>query len=104
MLQGNRMNMMDVNVIRNIRERDMGSTNFATGFKTRRGVTWRTVRADEVGRPDLISLRAYGTVNLWWIIMKLNGIVDPRIDLVPGAQIAIPSRLDISDYMKDYKK
>ena len=41
-------------------------------------------------RPDLISLAAYGTVNLWWVICEANDIFDPHTQLVAGKQIKIP--------------
>lgn len=39
------------------------------------------VRDNEECRPDLISLRAYGTMNYWWFIMWYNGITDIWNDL-----------------------
>ena len=101
--QSNRISLMDINVIDDVRERDMFSTDFALGFRAKRGVRWRKIQSDEVGRPDLISFREYGNVGLWWLIMKINGIIDP-FDLAPGTQLAIPNRMDYADYYRRYKK
>tara|TARA_R100001082_G_scaffold97142_1_gene64915 strand:+ start:566 stop:865 length:300 start_codon:yes stop_codon:yes gene_type:complete len=42
------------------------------------------------GRPDLISLAAYGTDLLWWLIVEANNVYDYEFDLKAGTQILIP--------------
>ena len=41
-------------------------------------------------RADLISLAAFGTEKLWWLVCTANGIIDPMTELVAGKQINIP--------------
>ena len=41
-------------------------------------------------RADLISLAAFGTDKLWWLVCTVNGIIDPTTELVAGKQIKIP--------------
>ena len=41
-------------------------------------------------RPDRISNLFYGTPDLWWVIMEVNGISDPFEGLNVGDQILIP--------------
>lgn len=41
-------------------------------------------------RPDLVSMRAYGTVSYWWRIMEVNNIFD-IFDFKAGTNIVIPN-------------
>ena len=43
-------------------------------------------------RPDLVSLRAYGTVSFWWRIMEANNIMD-IYDFKAGVNILIPDAM-----------
>jgi hypothetical protein len=49
-----------------------------------------TITADIANRPDLISQKAYGNPELWWVIYEFNGIRDPMFDLKPGTVLRIP--------------
>jgi len=53
-------------------------------------IATHTVREDEVGRPDLISLEYYNTDSKTDIILKWNGISDP-FSLSPGEVLEIPT-------------
>lgn len=48
-----------------------------------------TISEDERGAPDLISLKEYGTVELWWVILSYNGIGSNK-SIVEGKVIKIP--------------
>jgi hypothetical protein len=37
----------------------------------------------------LISYKFYGTIELWWLVAKVNNIVDPTIDLKIGTKIRV---------------
>jgi nucleoid-associated protein YgaU len=39
-----------------------------------------------------ISYTHYGTISLWWLICKFNGIVNPFIEITPGKVIMIPNK------------
>jgi nucleoid-associated protein YgaU len=43
-------------------------------------------------RLDLISQSFYGVPNLWWVIARVNGILDPLVGAALGDQIRIPSK------------
>lgn len=43
-------------------------------------------------RPDLVSYRAYGTVDFWWKIMEANQIYD-IFDFKAGVTIRIPGAI-----------
>lgn len=53
-------------------------------------IAYHTVKEDEVGRPDLISLEYYNTDTKTDIILKWNGISDP-FALNPGEELEIPN-------------
>lgn len=55
------------------------------------GDTYVTITQDIVNRPDLISFKAYNTVDLWWVIYEYNGIIDPLFDLKTGQILKIPT-------------
>lgn len=42
------------------------------------------------GRPDLLSYAAYGTVDLWWLVIVANSVYDYEEDLKAGTIIKIP--------------
>lgn len=47
------------------------------------------VKGDDVDRPDMISFKMYGRVDLWWLIMWYNGILDP-FSLEVGDRLRVP--------------
>lgn len=48
-----------------------------------------TITETDVGRPDLISLKLYGTIDYWWMLMRANGISDVFNDLFVGLKIKV---------------
>jgi len=57
---------------------------------------------DEVGQPDLISYRVYGTEKYWWVICLINKIENPLVDIVEGSIIEIPNIRDIYNFYQKY--
>lgn len=53
--------------------------------------TYVTINQDLQKRPDLISYKAYGTVDLWWVIYEYNKIRDPFFDIQIGQTLKIPA-------------
>ena len=45
-----------------------------------------------LSRPDLMSYKAYGTPDLWWVIYEFNGIKDPLFELKLGTILRIPEK------------
>lgn len=43
-------------------------------------------------RLDLISQSFYGVPDLWWVIARVNGILDPTVGATPGVTIRIPTK------------
>lgn len=54
------------------------------------GDVFVTITQDIEKRPDLISAKAYGIPDLWWVIYEFNGIRDPLFDLQTGQILRIP--------------
>ena len=42
-------------------------------------------------RPDLIAFDMYGRVQLAWLVLQYNNIVDEKEELLPGAVIRLPT-------------
>jgi len=61
------------------------------------------VTASDVLRPDLISYKVYGTVDFWWIILLLNNIENPFVELEEGMVLKVPNKLDIYEFRKKCK-
>lgn len=54
------------------------------------GDVFISITQDLTQRPDLISQKAYGTPDLWWVIYEFNGIKDPLFDMKIGQILRIP--------------
>lgn len=44
------------------------------------------------GRPDLLAYELYGNTELWWVVPEANQMVDPITEMVPGAELRVPSK------------
>ena len=53
------------------------------------------------GRIDLISYYHYNDVNLWWLIARVNLMINVQDDTASGNVIIIP---DVMEYYAFYKK
>jgi hypothetical protein len=50
-----------------------------------------TLTQDLIKRPDIVSFKAYGTPDLWWVIAEYNNISDPFFDFKINQIIRIPN-------------
>jgi len=66
--------------------------------------TYVTINQDLLKRPDLISFKAYGTPDLWWVIMEYNKIVDPLFDLSINQILKIPNINRVLEAIKGMNK
>lgn len=55
------------------------------------GDTTVAIKQEDCDRPDLISQKAYGQPDLWWVIFEYNNIQDPMFDLKPSQILKIPN-------------
>lgn len=76
--------------------------NSLSNFTLLYPVQYYRVSEEDVMRPDLISYKAYGTVQYWWVIMLVNGVQNPLVDLTVGMLLKVPSVLDIYTFAKQY--
>lgn len=51
-----------------------------------------TLTAEYDRRPDLVAYDYYGLINLTWLVLQYNNIVDIEEEFVEGKKILIPSR------------
>lgn len=86
-------------VVNNIKERDMLSDSLLN-MDIRTIGNYRITSVTEK-RPDLISLKFYGSYHYGWLLALHNGFLDSINDFVSGIEIKIP---DLSDYYRDYSR
>lgn len=51
---------------------------------------WTTIKPGEESRLDLVSLRVYGNVSLWWVIAYANNIIDPFSEATVNKKLRYP--------------
>lgn len=78
--------------------------NTLSNFKLTKTPIYYMVNEADAMRPDMISFEMYNTVNYWWIICMVNGIMNPFTDIKVGKVLIIPSIFDIYTYVKDNAK
>ena len=65
-------------------------------------MTYYRIKEDDVGRPDVISLKLYGTIDFWWLLMKFNRVDDVWNELYIGQVIKVPDVRDFTQYVNRY--
>lgn len=98
MITNNRSDVIPIINSNGILERDLITNNWDS-FITKRAISYYEITESDIGRPDLIAVNTTTDQNLWWIIFKFNGIINPYSELVVGDIIKIPSILDIEDWL-----
>lgn len=78
---------------------DNGLTDFNFG-----NYGWTIVKFNEAHRPDLVAQRVYGTQDLWWFVMWLNGLSDAWNDLEADTAIKYVNKERIKDAIRYVKK
>ncbi len=78
------------------------SLNFSL-FENNNGYTYYYITADDLLRPDLLSLRLYGTMDYWWIISSFNHIEDWWNDVTLGMRISVPNLIDIQNFYTKFR-
>lgn len=94
-----RTKLMDTALISNIREKDPLSSKFNERFAPTT-YTVHKVTIDEESHPELVSYREYGTVDYWWLILKINGVIDAD-SLQSGEILIIP---DLTEYVRFFRR
>lgn len=65
-------------------------------------ITYYRVKEEDIMRLDLISYKAYRTVDYWWLIGVVNKIENPFTDVAVGDLLMIPNILDIYAFYKEF--
>lgn len=98
----NRNNMFPTITVDGVTQKDISRIDFKDyDFGA---VQYTMIREIELGRPDLLSLRLYGTPGYWWFILWFNGMRDPWHDLQPDTMIKYPSMNSINNAIRIYSK
>lgn len=98
----NRTNFYHILTVNDIQELDF-LWNSLSNFLMEYPSGYYRVEAIDLLRPDLISYKVYGTVEFWWIILLVNSIENPFVDLVEGMILEIPNKLDIYGFQKTFR-
>jgi hypothetical protein len=69
-------------------------------FMLSRPYKQHTVKEFEIARLDLISYAEYGSVELWWLVGKVNNIIDPLQDVKTGDVLRVPSIVQLEAYLQ----
>ena len=93
----NRTNFYQQNLIDNVLENDLAFNGF-DNYSFKRPRTYYTVDESTLYRPDLISLKTLGSIEYWWIIIKLNNVDDIYNDMFLGKSLQIPSKADVEAF------
>jgi len=73
--------------------------NYWTLFEIKRSVSYYRITWSDVERPDLLSIKLYGAMKYWWILLKVNNIDDIWNDMVVGDIITVPNVNDFEDWL-----
>ena len=65
-------------------------------------VMYYRVKEEDIMRLDLVSYKAYQTVDYWWLIGVVNKIENVLLDIAVGDLLVIPSIFDIYSFYKEY--
>lgn len=83
-------------------ERDLLYSRFDR-FRITRPTTTVQIYQNEIGRPDLLSYRVYGTPKLYWFLFYVNGMYDPFEDMKEDTVYIVPDILDYYDFIEEQK-
>lgn len=83
-------------------ERDLILNNWDL-FEIKRPVMFESIKRIDIQRPDLMSLRIYGNMSYWWILLKINSIDCVWCDMTIGQDIIVPDVGDIRDWILKVK-
>jgi len=97
-LTTNRLNLMDVVTVDGVQERDPLTLNYRD-FEPIRAMGTHEVTTDEVNRAYLVAYQEYSSVNLWWFVLAVNGVVDPWA-LSMTEYLQVPNLLDYYDWYR----
>lgn len=91
--------LQEVN-IDGVTQYDLGSMDFS---KYNFGeLSYYFLQETDIGRPDIVSQRLYGTTNYSWFLMKFNKISDIWNDMQVNQRIVYPNIEIVREIFKQY--
>jgi len=99
----NRTNFMPVVSGSDYLERDMLLSQWDL-FEIKRPIQFNSIKRQDLLRPDLLAIKIYGNMSLWWILLKVNNIDDCWNEMDIGQDIIVPHVDDISDFVLAAKR
>lgn len=99
----NRSNFLKGVSVNGILEKDLLSSTF-NDYNFKRPMQNYRLQYEDYIRPDLISIKAYGTQDYWWIILKCNPELEDIWNdyVVDGSMISVSASLLDSSITNDY--
>jgi len=104
MSRWNRTNFYRKEIVNGHTENDLVMNYFNDVFTITRPLRYYAMEDGDVQRPDLVSIKFYGTDKYWWIISKFNQIDDWWNDIEIDQIISVPSIADIEDFYTAVKR
>lgn len=99
----NRSNFYNKQIVNGKLENDL-IDNYWNYFIIKRPLKQYAISKLFIQRPDLLSLKLYGTMKYWWILAKFNNIDDWWNDIEVGDSIQVPDKSDIDDWYLDVRR
>ncbi len=97
----NRDNYLKTVTVNGLNEKEL-TTNSFSDYNFKYPHTYYEIKSRDLQRPDIISLVLYDRIDLWWFILKFNGIDDVWNELYIGQVIKVPNINDINNYVNEY--
>jgi hypothetical protein len=97
----NRLDLMTIETLDDIKEKDPLSVNFRD-FETVRKTNRIQVAQVNVSRPYMMAYSVYGSVLYWWFICEVAGTIDPY-GMIEGDMLVAPNVLDYYDWYRAQK-
>ena len=97
----NRTKFYNTTIVNSIKEVDF-LDNALSLFEINHTPSYYRMKGEDLGQPDLLSYKLYGTEQYWWIVCLVNDIQNPFSDFEEGQILKIPSILDIHDFYQRY--
>jgi hypothetical protein len=102
MIAKTRTDFCQIVTINGTPERDINNMQW-NKLVINRPVSYYKLSYSDTQRPDLISMKVYGSMQYFWPLMKFNQIDDIWNDISIGDMIICPSGLDIEQYFATTK-
>jgi hypothetical protein len=97
----NRTNFLETASASYGKEKVLTSNDFMK-YKFIYPMSYYRISNDDVGRPDIISLKLYKSIDFWWMLMKYNEVDDVWNELYPGLTLKVPDVRDFNMYANKY--